>query len=650
MNPALTLQQIESASATLLGWIGHSLIFGTTLAALTGLALLFFRRRIPLPVQAALWLVVLVKFVMPVGPAWSYSAASLTHWVPDFFTASRTPPVDTARPRADRTLPLVLVGEALSTPAKAAARRPLPIFTTIAIAYFVGLTCVAGVRIARYRRLVRRVERLPFAGESVRVLTLEVCRRLGVRRAPSVRLSEMAAAPFVFGLLRPTLVLSSRQLARTGELEAVLFHEVAHLRRCDLVVRYVQWLAGTLLFFWPVVAWVNRRIDLAREHACDEWALRCSRLSAGQYARCLLAALRPAGARGNFVLATAMAANPHSVERRIDMILSSTRFSKASIPALAGVALWSLFALTGPAIGADDPAPAQEKEVKVIVHAGEGEAEDVDVDVACDGEGKGVAQKIHLERLDKMLAGFIKDHPTADANADGEVSLGEYHAFVAARAMRDPAAVLEQFPDADLDKNGELVANEAAQLVSGGMLVRSMHSKSADGTQRNIVIRAEVRHEGAAPAKRIAGMGAFGHRNEAAKWVLANIEAEPTVAEVSTMAASIEEASRADFIKHHPEADTDKDGRISDAEMSAFDKQMEEHANALLLKHFPKADTNGDGVLSKDELAAMKTQGNGGVFISKTKSVNVNGQGESTEEEKENVIIMKVDENEGDKQ
>ncbi len=70
-----------------------------------------------------------------------------------------------------------------------------------------------------------------------------------------------------------------------------MVHEVTHLRRGDPWLRCLQWIAGTVLFFWPVVAWVNRHIDLAREHACDRWALRHGKLCASEYARCLLEAV-----------------------------------------------------------------------------------------------------------------------------------------------------------------------------------------------------------------------------------------------------------------------------------------------------------------------------------------------------------------------
>src|ERR1044071_9688989 len=76
------------------------------------------------------------------------------------------------------------------------------------------------------------------------------------------------------------------------------------------------------------------------------------------------------------------------------------------------------------------------------------------------------------------------------------------------------------------------------------------------------------------------------------------------------------------FYQMHPEADTNNDGKVSNAEREAFmDKQMAEH-RAKILKQHPEADTNGDGVLSQDEMMAF-AKANGGVFLNETNGKDV---------------------------
>ncbi|MBK8267933.1 MAG: M56 family metallopeptidase [Planctomycetes bacterium] len=191
----------------------------------------------------------------------------------------------------------------------------------MAALYLALLIAITLWRGYRYAAVVRRCRGLRRADREIGELVARTCHQHGIHRSIDVRVSGEASAPFVVGLFRPMLVLSPRHLADTVEAEAVILHEIGHVRPFDVVLRCLQCLVGTLLFFWPVVAWVNRRIDLAREHACDDWALSHGKLSAAEYARCLLRALQPVRSSWSIYRPAAMAANRRHVERRIEMIL-----------------------------------------------------------------------------------------------------------------------------------------------------------------------------------------------------------------------------------------------------------------------------------------------------------------------------------------
>src|SRR6185436_4431619 len=112
--------------------------------------------------------------------------------------------------------------------------------------------------------------------------------RLGITRA--VRLVESAAVdvPSVVGWLRPAILLPISSL--TGlthqQLEMVLAHELAHIRRHDFLVNALQSVAETLLFYHPAAWWISRQIRIERENCCDDLAVAtCG--DAIQYARTL---------------------------------------------------------------------------------------------------------------------------------------------------------------------------------------------------------------------------------------------------------------------------------------------------------------------------------------------------------------------------
>jgi beta-lactamase regulating signal transducer with metallopeptidase domain len=127
------------------------------------------------------------------------------------------------------------------------------------------------------RRLHRRThQRAPHT----LLLRLDVLRRqMGIRRLVDLRLSERIASPFTAGVLRPWILLPVTALTglSSEQLEVVLFHELAHIRRADYLWNLLQTMVETLFFFHPAVWWISRRVREERELSCDDIAVtKCS--------------------------------------------------------------------------------------------------------------------------------------------------------------------------------------------------------------------------------------------------------------------------------------------------------------------------------------------------------------------------------------
>jgi HEAT repeat protein len=99
--------------------------------------------------------------------------------------------------------------------------------------------------------------------------------RLGITRAVTVLESTAVRVPAVIGALRPVLLVPASAL--TGltpqQLEVLLAHELAHIRRHDYLVNLVQSVVETILFYHPAVWWVSGRVRAEREHCCDDLAV-----------------------------------------------------------------------------------------------------------------------------------------------------------------------------------------------------------------------------------------------------------------------------------------------------------------------------------------------------------------------------------------
>jgi len=116
----------------------------------------------------------------------------------------------------------------------------------------------------------------------------EVADRLELDRAPRLVRSDDAKMPFACGLFRPTIVLPAESDSWTlDRRRAVLLHELAHVRRRDLVGHTVGRFACALYWFHPLVWTAAKRLRSESERACDDLALNCG-ARASDYAEHLL--------------------------------------------------------------------------------------------------------------------------------------------------------------------------------------------------------------------------------------------------------------------------------------------------------------------------------------------------------------------------
>ena len=154
----------------------------------------------------------------------------------------------------------------------------------------------------------------------------EILRKLGARiglsRPVRLLVSALVEAPAVVGWLRPVVLVPVGALGGlpAGQLEALLLHELAHIRRHDYLVNLLQSVAEALLFYHPAVWWVSGHIRAERELCCDDAAVSVSG-DALTYARALaqLESYRPAH------LSRAVAANGGSLAGRIARLLGQSR-------------------------------------------------------------------------------------------------------------------------------------------------------------------------------------------------------------------------------------------------------------------------------------------------------------------------------------
>ncbi|NOK14311.1 M56 family metallopeptidase [Corallococcus exercitus] len=195
---------------------------------------------------------------------------------------------------------------------------------------------------------------------------LEVlARRLNLTRPVRLLVSSKLDVPSTLGWLKPVVLVPTATLTGLAvrELELVLAHELAHIRRHDFAVNVVQTLVETLLFYHPAVWWMSQVIRVERENCCDDLAVRQGP-GALPYARALTA-LEELRSQGMDASGPALSALGGSLKDRVRrlVVAPASRCSSRWAAGVSIVTLASSLALAVP-LTALAVQPVKEQEAK----------------------------------------------------------------------------------------------------------------------------------------------------------------------------------------------------------------------------------------------------------------------------------------------
>src|ERR1700676_1131608 len=191
------------------------------------------------------------------------------------------------------------------------------------------------------------------AAKVVDISSLDSAVRTTLREFDSLRnvavcTSDRVRVPTVIGFSKPTVVLPPWALQELSavELNAVLLHEMAHLRRRDDWTNLAQEILKALFFFHPALWWVGHSLSVEREIGCDDLVLART-ANPRAYAECLVAVAEKSFLRRSVALAQAVAGRMQETTRRIVRILDADRSTATSIsrPAVGLVAAFSVVCL-----------------------------------------------------------------------------------------------------------------------------------------------------------------------------------------------------------------------------------------------------------------------------------------------------------------
>jgi bla regulator protein BlaR1 len=272
-----------------------------------------------------LWLVVLIKLITP----GMIRLAAL----PDIFGSTMAPsemPPAWASP---------VVADAAALPAVFETANPIRWASLPVIAWVGGSTLfviLIGLQWLRFARVMRTASP---AGSTLAHRVSMLAQRIGVS-PPRTLMLDAPVSPMVWSTLRrSTLILPSRLLERltAEQTDTLLTHELAHVKRRDPWIRWIE-LGVTAALWWnPLVWWVRRRLRQAEEQACDRRVLDMFPRGQRAYADGIVKTVEFLAGHGRTPQFATGATGTRHIKERLTMILnpsSKRRFRHPLVPAL----------------------------------------------------------------------------------------------------------------------------------------------------------------------------------------------------------------------------------------------------------------------------------------------------------------------------
>lgn len=258
----------------------------------------------------ALWSLVLVRFLLPVSFAAPWGIGTLWQKINPLEPAAIPPPQP-------------VTGQSGSV-------GPLPITQSsfdgsaiIILFWLLGVAIMVGLTIRQLRNLHVMLKQASAVPPETQAKVDHLRAQFGIKRGVTLRAGDATQLPFTTGLFAPVIYISRSQLDSLSpdDLDAVLAHELAHIRSFDILWLWAERVVQALFFFHPV-AWIaTHQLAQAREHSCDIQAVKHARMQARQYWSAVLNLVHGHQTRSSkLAMASTLGRSAQTLKARMDSV------------------------------------------------------------------------------------------------------------------------------------------------------------------------------------------------------------------------------------------------------------------------------------------------------------------------------------------
>ncbi|MED1091904.1 M56 family metallopeptidase [Bacillus paramycoides] len=266
-------------------WLIETSLMASILVGFILCIKVLFRNKLTPRWQYMLWIVLMIRLLLPWSPDSSYSIYSLLSYsssVSEVFQKNTPSTENIVNIESDRTVELESNYETVTknnehkVSASAEQQTTFSLYKLALYVWLAGVIVLATITFITNRRLYSYIKKQPDITDEQVVKVFNRCKQsMKMKKAVSLRLAGKISSPTVFSFFRPKVLLSKKHLKVLNEqqLQYVFYHELAHIKRKDVAVNWIMYSLLLLNWFNPILWYAYFCMREDQELACDAFAL-----------------------------------------------------------------------------------------------------------------------------------------------------------------------------------------------------------------------------------------------------------------------------------------------------------------------------------------------------------------------------------------
>ncbi|CUB11133.1 Regulatory protein BlaR1 [Bacillus cereus] len=339
-------------------WLIETSLMASILVGFILCIKILFRNKLTPRWQYMLWIVLMIRLLLPWSPDSSYSIYSLLSYsssVSEVIPQNMPATESMMNIESDRKVELESHAETVTKSGKPEVnvsteqQTPFSLYKFAMYVWLAGVILLAVITFITNRRLYSYIKKQPDITDEQVVTVFNRCKQsMKMKKAVSLRLAGKIASPTVFSFFRPKVLLSKKHMKVLNEqqLQYVFYHELAHIKRNDVAVNWIMYSLILLNWFNPILWYAYFCMREDQELACDAYALTfIDKEEQIAYGHTIITLLEHYSYQAPSL--ASLSRNKRTLKRRIVMIKKfqkkSYRLSLLGVIAIVAIASLSLF-------------------------------------------------------------------------------------------------------------------------------------------------------------------------------------------------------------------------------------------------------------------------------------------------------------------